>query len=115
MDERLDTLASRARKKLVQQGFDHFQIHVESFLHLRYEGTDCALMCSPKLDSENSSESPKHGDFLATFLERFFDLLYYFENRLCIDYKLSLNRCNFKFIADIKQNLDSLCLIERFW
>lgn len=111
MDERLDILAARARKKLAQQGFDYLQIHVESFLHLRYEGTDCALMCSPKLDSENSSESPKHGDFLATFLERFLDLHYNF----AIDYTLLLNQYNVNFIVDIKQNLDSLCLIERFW
>ncbi|XP_015172875.1 PREDICTED: 5-oxoprolinase isoform X1 [Polistes dominula] len=71
LDERLDILAERAKNKLVQQGFDHSQIHIESFLHLRYEGTDCALMCTAKLNSEYSSESPKHGDFLATFLERY--------------------------------------------
>lgn len=71
LDDRLDALEARARDKLAKQGFERSQIHVEPFLHLRYEGTDCALMCTAKPNVENSLECTRHGDFRATFLERY--------------------------------------------
>lgn len=42
----IDELESKCRSKLKSQGFTESQIKLEPFLHLRYQGTDCALMCS---------------------------------------------------------------------
>ena len=44
-------------------------ISVEPFLHLRYEGTDCALMVSAD-GYEAMTETSKHGDFKKAFTER---------------------------------------------
>lgn len=46
------------------------QIHTEAFLHLRYEGTDCSLMCSAKGHPPTAS-SCRAGDFYAAFTSRF--------------------------------------------
>ncbi|XP_043580840.1 5-oxoprolinase [Bombus pyrosoma] len=69
LDERLDALEKKVREKIAGQGFPDSYIETESFLHLRYQGTDCALMCIPSKNSENNAT--KHGDFLTTFLERY--------------------------------------------
>lgn len=72
-------LAERAavcKAELREQGFAEDQIEEELFLHMRYEGTDGALMCTPQkgyavdipLD-ERVCEGL--GDFRATFLERY--------------------------------------------
>lgn len=45
-------------------------ISTTPFLHMRYEGTDCALMVTPQ-DTVVSSSECKHGNFGATFTERF--------------------------------------------
>lgn len=68
LDERLDALEKKVREKVAAQGFPDSYIETEFFLHLRYQGTDCALMCTPSKNSENNAT--KHGDFLTTFLER---------------------------------------------
>ena len=39
------------------------------FLHLRYKGTDCALMVTP-WTAEGSDGECQHGDFEATFTKR---------------------------------------------
>ncbi|XP_066600617.1 5-oxoprolinase [Prorops nasuta] len=70
LDARLDALKTKVKAKLSEQGFESSRIHTEAFLHLRYQGTDCALMCTAKKPL-NSSECPRHGDFLATFCERY--------------------------------------------
>ncbi|XP_012239742.1 5-oxoprolinase [Bombus impatiens] len=69
LDERLDALEKKVREKVAAQGFPDSYIETEFFLHLRYQGTDCALMCTPSKNSENNAT--KHGDFLTTFLERY--------------------------------------------
>lgn len=46
------------------------QIHTESFLHLRYQGTDCALMVSAH-QHPATARSPRAGDFGAAFVERY--------------------------------------------
>lgn len=51
------------------QGFEKSQISFQPFLHLRYDGTDCALMCSPHSNTENVVGN--YGDFITTFLERY--------------------------------------------
>ncbi|XP_043270128.1 5-oxoprolinase isoform X2 [Venturia canescens] len=70
--ERFGVLESKVRENLKKHGFANERIGTEYFLHLRYHGTDCALMCSPKRDSEyDTIESLKYEDFLTTFLERY--------------------------------------------
>ena len=55
-------LEGKCREKLLAQGFEVERIRTEAFLHMRYSGTDCALMCSEKRNN---------GDYMATFLERY--------------------------------------------
>lgn len=69
LDGKLDELAKQCEEKLVAQGFSRSQICSEPFLHLRYSGTDCALMCGPSSSASNSL-TPKYGDFKQTFLHR---------------------------------------------
>lgn len=45
-------------------------ISTESYLHLRYEGTDCALMCCTGSEFPAMSETSKYGDFEKAFLQR---------------------------------------------
>lgn len=68
LDDRLDYLQQVCSEELRRQGFEDDQIVTECFLHLRYEGTDCALMCVAKKTGEALT---RHGDFVATFLERY--------------------------------------------
>ncbi|XP_065484214.1 5-oxoprolinase isoform X2 [Caloenas nicobarica] len=70
LDGRLDALQRRCRDALRAQGFTGEQIRTEGFLHLRYEGTDCALMCSAKGHPPTDS-SCRAGDFLAAFTSRY--------------------------------------------
>lgn len=69
LDERFKELRERVRAKLVYQGFSENRIVTECFLHLRYEGTDCALMCTPSY--QTNLPGPKHGDFASSFVERY--------------------------------------------
>lgn len=69
MDDRLDAMEAKVKSRLRAQGFFDSQIQTEPFLHLRYEGTDCALMCTPA-SQDSMSVTTRHGNFLATFLER---------------------------------------------
>ena len=70
LDSRLDALQLQVIEKLCSQGFTKDRIQTECFLHLRYEGTDCALMCTSKPQGKSGVPCPKHGDFEASFLER---------------------------------------------
>lgn len=63
-------MSSKCVDELKKQGFSDNQLHTEPFLHLRYEGTDCALMCPGSYDS-TVNPSTIHGDFLSGFLTRF--------------------------------------------
>ncbi|XP_048473496.1 5-oxoprolinase [Rhincodon typus] len=48
------------------------QIHTEAFLHLRYDRTDCALMCSGSSHPpRRGSDSCRHGDFHTAFTSRY--------------------------------------------
>uniref|UniRef100_A0A182JFK7 Uncharacterized protein n=1 Tax=Anopheles atroparvus TaxID=41427 RepID=A0A182JFK7_ANOAO len=74
LKERLQTLSARCVQQLEGQGFALTDggITLEPYLHLRYEGTDCALMCGP----DRVVEFPDHtvygfGDFGRTFRERY--------------------------------------------
>ncbi|XP_063833705.1 5-oxoprolinase [Ostrinia nubilalis] len=69
IDTQLDVLAAVCRDKLRAQGFSDSQIVTEPYLHLRYAGTDCALMVAPS--AGDSSTACKHGDFYAAFVDRY--------------------------------------------
>lgn len=73
LKERLNALSKQCRAKLEEQGFR--KIELQPFLHLRYEGTDGALMCSPSAAPRGHDSSTSmlatYGDFYATFLERY--------------------------------------------
>ncbi|KAL7735709.1 hypothetical protein ACLKA6_019966 [Drosophila palustris] len=73
LKERLDALSKQCHAKLAEQGFR--KIELQPFLHLRYEGTDGALMCAPAAATggleSSSSLASAYGDFHATFLERY--------------------------------------------
>nr|CAD7596902.1 unnamed protein product [Timema genevievae] len=71
LDKRLDALSKQCVEELQLQGFTPSQIGTEAYLHLRYEGTDCALMCTATSDKGGSSESTTHGDFRGTFVKRY--------------------------------------------
>ncbi|XP_067628315.1 5-oxoprolinase [Eurosta solidaginis] len=67
---RLDALAAQCSTSLKAQGYS--KIELEPFLHLRYDGTDCALMCSPSnTASKDDALLACYGDFIATFLQRY--------------------------------------------
>ncbi|XP_074059206.1 5-oxoprolinase [Macrotis lagotis] len=70
IDQRLSKLDEECVEALRAQGFLRFQIHTERFLHLRYQGTDCALMVSARRHS-SASHSPCEGDFGTAFTERY--------------------------------------------
>lgn len=69
LDMQLDVLGAVCRDKLRSQGIQDSQIVLEPYLHLRYAGTDCALMVSP--DPGDSPTATKHGDFYTAFVNRY--------------------------------------------
>uniref|UniRef100_A0A452V663 5-oxoprolinase, ATP-hydrolysing n=1 Tax=Ursus maritimus TaxID=29073 RepID=A0A452V663_URSMA len=70
LDQRLSRLEEQCVDALRTQGFPRSQISTESFLHLRYQGTDCALMVSAHRHPA-TARSPRAGDFGAAFVERY--------------------------------------------
>lgn len=58
----LEGLANKCKDALRRQGFDDSQIEFERYLHMRYQGTDCALMCTAA-DTKD--------DFMSGFLSRY--------------------------------------------
>ncbi|KAM3956815.1 LOW QUALITY PROTEIN: 5-oxoprolinase [Aphomia sociella] len=69
LDTQLDILAAVARDKLRAQGFTDSQILTEPYLHLRYAGTDCALMVAPI--PGDTRTACRHGDFYTAFINRY--------------------------------------------
>ncbi|XP_048517998.1 5-oxoprolinase [Dendroctonus ponderosae] len=69
-DARLDALKRQCLQQLQEQGFRDSDIVVEPYLHMRYDGTDCALMCAPTRPQEGETPT-KHGDFLRSFIARY--------------------------------------------
>ena len=64
-------LERQCSEELARQGFEPGMIELEPYLHMRYEGTDCALMCTAKEVEGSPADYPKAGDFLKTFLTRY--------------------------------------------
>jgi len=61
-------LSKRCVDSLLQRGFHKDQIHTEPFLHMRYDGTDCALLCEP---GSNTNFGIRQGDFHQSFTEKY--------------------------------------------
>lgn len=70
LEERIAALETQCIAALQQQGFHRSQIDTESFLHLRYERTDCALMCSARGHPAHP-DSCRAGDFKEAFTTRY--------------------------------------------
>ena len=60
LNKMLGELSEKCKVALLSQGFDKDQIKTEKYLHMRYQGTDCALMVA----SETT-------DFMTGFLKRY--------------------------------------------
>uniref|UniRef100_UPI00398E6E08 5-oxoprolinase isoform X2 n=1 Tax=Pristiophorus japonicus TaxID=55135 RepID=UPI00398E6E08 len=72
LDERIAVLERQCVAALLAQGFHRSRIHTEAFLHLRYDHTDCALMCSASAyPARQDTESCRSGDFRAAFTSRY--------------------------------------------
>ncbi|XP_028660115.1 5-oxoprolinase [Erpetoichthys calabaricus] len=70
LDKRIEELECQCVGELQAQGFTRSQISTEIFLHLRYDRTDCSLMCSA--NGYPSNEKSCHaGDFRASFTDRY--------------------------------------------
>ncbi|CAG7823293.1 unnamed protein product [Allacma fusca] len=70
IDARIDSLVAQGRQHLLDQKFD--TVETEIFLHLRYNGTDCALMCKPLPYEDGSTDKlSRHGDFIRNFIQRY--------------------------------------------
>lgn len=86
IDERIDVLKQQCVDELTKQGFSRDHVETEPFLHLRYDRTDCALMCSGASVPASDSSS-RHGDFLAAFKARYKREFGFVipERRVCVD------------------------------
>ncbi|XP_062900752.1 5-oxoprolinase [Mobula hypostoma] len=72
LDQRISALEEQCVGALLAQGFHRSQIQTEAFLHMRYEHTDCALMCSAcDHPARPGSDSCRHGDFRTAFTSRY--------------------------------------------
>lgn len=70
----LDKLSQNCIDQLKLQWFIEADIVLEPYLHLRYNGTDCALMIAPETLKDEESGNvlmQKYGDFLTAFLKRY--------------------------------------------
>uniref|UniRef100_A0A671QNY0 5-oxoprolinase-like n=1 Tax=Sinocyclocheilus anshuiensis TaxID=1608454 RepID=A0A671QNY0_9TELE len=70
LDSRIEQLSQRCDQILCKRGFSSSQINIEVFLHLRYEGTDCALMITAAGHPRNA-HSCMSGDFRTAFTKRY--------------------------------------------
>ncbi|XP_017157466.1 5-oxoprolinase [Poecilia reticulata] len=70
LDRRMEQLCRRCRDTLSARSFSSGQISTEVFLHLRYEGTDCALMVTADGYPRNA-HSCRAGDFSSAFTKRY--------------------------------------------
>lgn len=75
---------------LKQQGFSSASISCETYLNLRYDGTDCALMCTAAND-ETVSSTLSYGDFQQAFLNRW--VLFSLCSHFSIMHMLILQSC----------------------
>ncbi|KAF3703507.1 5-oxoprolinase [Channa argus] len=70
LDLRVKQLSKQCHDTLCARGFTSSQITTEAFLHMRYEGTDCALMVTATGYPSNP-QSCQAGDFQRAFTNRY--------------------------------------------
>ncbi|XP_078607993.1 5-oxoprolinase-like isoform X1 [Branchiostoma floridae x Branchiostoma japonicum] len=70
LEQRIAALRQTCIKELKTEGFTEAQIQTEAFLHLRYDRTDCALMCSSH-GYPPSTDTCGEGDFEKSFTDRY--------------------------------------------
>ena len=70
-DQELEKLTEVCVGELSGQGFSREDIETSAYLHLRYSGTDCALMCTANKAGDTDADGPKAGDFMKTFVDRY--------------------------------------------
>lgn len=70
LDRRIQELTQRCQNTLQQRGFSCSQVSTEVFLHMRYEGTDCALMVNAS-GFPGHAQSCQAGDFRTSFTKRY--------------------------------------------
>ncbi|KAF5895808.1 5-oxoprolinase, partial [Clarias magur] len=70
LDSHIQRLSQRCQDTLCTRGFSRSQISTEPFLHMRYEGTDCALMISGN-EAPPRGQSCSSGDFRTAFTARY--------------------------------------------
>lgn len=70
VDKRIGALTKQCMEELQRQGFPESQIETQPYLHLRYDRTDCALMCSAA-DYKRTEGSSYYGNFETAFTERY--------------------------------------------
>lgn len=66
LDEHIDVLIEQCVQQLQSQGFSTEDITTTPYLNLRYDRTDCALMCT----AEQGEGVCCHGDFESAFTTR---------------------------------------------
>lgn len=70
--KQLEDLAVSRRAAAEKDGFVSDEIHCEYFLHMRYKGTDCALMCSSsEAKVATSTGTMTYEGFVTVFLNRY--------------------------------------------
>ncbi|XP_029003431.1 5-oxoprolinase [Betta splendens] len=70
LDRRVEDLSERCHHTLRARGFSGSQISTQVFLHMRYEGTDCALMVTAA-GNRGDAQSCRAGDFRSAFTKRY--------------------------------------------
>ncbi|KAL3169991.1 hypothetical protein MRX96_015066 [Rhipicephalus microplus] len=80
IDARIKALSLKCTEALRHQGFEIQNIIVEPFLNMRYDRTDCALMCPPEATKSGTNTSPAStsgqavstfGNFEMSFMSRY--------------------------------------------
>ncbi|KAK1794456.1 hypothetical protein P4O66_011331 [Electrophorus voltai] len=70
LDRHIQELSQCCQEVLLKRGFNRSQISMEVFLHMRYEGTDCALMVSGS-SCPAHTHSCQSGDYYTAFTKRY--------------------------------------------
>ncbi|XP_065911087.1 5-oxoprolinase-like isoform X2 [Dysidea avara] len=71
IDKHIDLLIQECYTSLLSQGFTQEEVTVTPYLHMRYDKTDCALMCTADKDIHNTESCCKYGDFKTAFTKRY--------------------------------------------
>lgn len=71
IESKVEQLLQECDKPLLDDGFCKDRIRHEVYLNMRYEKTDCALMCQATTVNKPDKQFTKYGDFLTCFHNRY--------------------------------------------